>query len=213
MTKQLGFFGEAGQSPGLPSELLYYRQSLFDPTESDTLLLQFIKAIPWKQKLVKMYDRHVLTPRLTAWFGDPGTDYSFSGRVLDPQPWTNELLMIKNKVESISGVLFNSVLLNYYRDGNDSVAWHSDSEAVLGQRPVIASVSFGQVRNFDIRNKNDHSQKYSIRLEHGSYLLMKGDLQENWEHRVAKSTAPMRERVNLTFRKIIGSKGTRSGNL
>jgi len=93
-------------------------------------------------------------------------------------------------------------LLNYYRDGNDSVAWHSDNEDELGKHPVVASVTFGQVRSFDIRNKKDHSQKYSVKLEDGSYLLMKGDLQENWEHRIPKSTKPMKERVNLTFRVI-----------
>jgi alkylated DNA repair dioxygenase AlkB len=95
------------------------------------------------------------------------------------------------------------VLLNYYRDGNDSVAWHSDKESIMGSQPVIASVSFGQVRSFDIRNKADHNEKYSIRLEHGSFLLMKSGLQEQWEHRIAKSTKPMKARINLTFRLVI----------
>ncbi|HEY0176943.1 MAG TPA: alpha-ketoglutarate-dependent dioxygenase AlkB, partial [Pedobacter sp.] len=85
-------------------------------------------------------------------------------------------------------------------DGNDSVAWHSDNETVLGSHPVIASVSFGQVRTFDIRNKKDHRQKHSVRLENGSLLLMKGDLQLNWDHRIAKSVKEMNERLNLTFR-------------
>ena len=107
----------------------------------------------------------------------------------------------RNWVVNITGI--SSVLLNYYRDGNDSVAWHSDRESVLGKRPVIASVSFGQVRSFDIRSKQDHSKKYSVRLEHGSFLLMKAGLQENWEHRIAKSVRPMKPRVNLTFRVVI----------
>ena len=118
-------------------------------------------------------------------------------------PWTSDLLMIRQRVEAITGVRFNSVLLNYYRDGNDSVAWHSDNEKALGTHPVIASVSFGQVRNFDIRNKTDHLLKYSIRLEHGSLLIMKGDLQANWDHRIAKSVKPMKGRLNLTFRVVI----------
>ncbi|MFD2144601.1 alpha-ketoglutarate-dependent dioxygenase AlkB family protein [Mucilaginibacter antarcticus] len=150
-----------------------------------------------------MYDKEVLTPRLTAWFGDLGTDYSNPGLVSNPLPWTPELLAIKEKLEPLSGVKFNSVLLNYYRDGNDSVAWHSDKESILGKHPVIASVSFGQVRSFDIRNKADHSQKFSVRLEHGSFLLMKSGLQEQWEHRIAKSSTPMTARVNLTFRVVI----------
>lgn len=106
-------------------------------------------------------------------------------------------------VEPLAGISFNSVLLNYYRDGNDSVAWHSDKESIMGSQPVIASVSFGEVRSFDIRSKADHSKKYLVRLEHGSFLLMKCGLQENWEHRIAKSIKPMKPRVNLTFRLVI----------
>jgi alkylated DNA repair dioxygenase AlkB len=201
--EQLSFFAEAGQSKGLPRELLEYRPGLFNQTVSDYLLKKFITEAPWKQTIQKMYDKEVITPRLSAWFGDPGTDYSAIGKVSNPNPWIPELLMIREKVEPIAGVKFNSVLLNYYRDGNDSVAWHSDRESVLGKNPVIASVSFGQVRSFDIRSKADHSEKYSIRLEHGSFLLMKGGLQENWEHRIAKSVKPMKARVNLTFRVVI----------
>jgi len=106
-------------------------------------------------------------------------------------------------VEPLAGITFNSVLLNYYRNGNDSVAWHSDKESIMGSQPVIASVSFGQVRSFDIRNKADHKERYSVKLEHGSFLLMKAGLQEHWEHCIAKSTKPMRARVNLTFRLVI----------
>jgi alkylated DNA repair dioxygenase AlkB len=104
--------------------------------------------------------------------------------------------MIKEMVEPLAGVAFNSALLNYYRDGNDSVAWHSDKEEILGKEPIIASVSFGQVRNFDIRNKLNHREQYSVKLEHGSFLLMKAGLQERWEHRIAKSARPMGPRVN-----------------
>ena len=106
-------------------------------------------------------------------------------------------------VEPLAGIRFNSVLLNYYRDGNDSVAWHSDKESIMGSQPVIASVSFGQVRSFDIRRKTDHAEKYSILLEHGSFLLMKSGLQEHWEHRIAKSAKVMKARINLTFRLVI----------
>jgi alkylated DNA repair dioxygenase AlkB len=101
-----------------------------------------------------------------------------------PRPWTDELLMIKEKVEPLAGIKFNGVLLNNYQDGNDSVAWRSDKESILGKRQVIASVSFGQVRSFDIRNKIDHKEHYSVRLEHGSFLLMKMGLQEAFEHRI-----------------------------
>jgi len=194
MMEQLCFFPEAGQSKGLPSDMLDYMPGLFTVEESDRLMRQFISETPWKQRKQKMWDKEVLTPRLTAWYGERMED--------EPIPWTRELLMIKEKVELIAGVKFNSVLLNYYRDGNDSVAWHSDKENVLGKRPVIASVTFGQVRSFDIRRKTNHKEIYSVRLEHGSFLLMKAGLQEAFEHRIAKSTRPMKARINLTFRVV-----------
>lgn len=201
--EQLSFFKDGGQTPGLPKELLEYHPDLFSEKEGDYLLNKFIAESPWQQKVVKMYDKDVITPRLTAWYADAETyDYT-SLRRSAPNLWTPELLMIKAKVEQIAGISFNSVLLNYYRDGNDSVAWHSDNEKALGTHPVIASVSFGQVRSFDIRNKREHSEKYSIRLESGALMIMKGDLQQNWEHRIAKSKVPMRPRVNLTFRVVI----------
>jgi len=201
--EQLCFFPEAGQSKGLPTDFLEYFPGLFSPEEGDFFLQKFIAEAPWKQTIQKLYDKEVVTPRLTAWYGDLGTDYSHPGRISNPAPWTPELLAIKAIVEPLAGTTFNSVLLNYYRDGNDSVAWHSDKESILGKHPVIASVSFGQVRSFDIRNKADHSEKYSVRLEHGSFLLMKSGLQEHWEHRIAKSVKPMKARVNLTFRVVV----------
>jgi alkylated DNA repair dioxygenase AlkB len=194
--EQLCFFPEAGQSKGLPKPLLEYQPGLVDAQESDRLLAHFISHTPWKQTTQKLWDKEYLTPRLTCWHGE--TD-----RIAGTLPWTPELQAIRELAEPLAGIRFNSVLLNYYRDGNDSVAWHSDKESIMGSQPVIASVSFGQVRGFDIRNKADHSEKYSVRLEHGSFLLMKSGLQEQWEHRIAKSTKPMKARINLTFRWII----------
>lgn len=201
--EQLGLFRDAGQSKGLPTDYLEYFPGLFDQQQSDYYLNKIINDTPWKQQVLKMYNKEVLTPRLTAWYGDKGTDYSYTGSVSKPIPWTPDLLEIKSIIEPLAKTKFNSVLLNYYRDANDSVAWHSDKESVLGKHPVIASVSFGQVRSFDIRNKEDHSEKYSVRLEHGSFLLMKSGLQEKWEHRIAKSNKTIRPRVNLTFRLVV----------
>jgi alkylated DNA repair dioxygenase AlkB len=201
--EQLCFFPESGQSKGLPVDFLEYFPGLISPEKGDFYLQKFIAEATWKQTVQKMYDKEVITPRLTAWYGDLGTDYSHPGLIANPVPWTPELLAIKKMVEPLAGTTFNSVLLNYYRDGNDSVAWHSDKESILGRHPVIASVSFGQVRSFDIRSKKNHNEKYSVRLEHGSFLLMKSGLQEHWEHRIAKSVKPMKPRVNLTFRVVI----------
>jgi alkylated DNA repair dioxygenase AlkB len=202
MEEQLNLFGHAGKSKGLPKDVLDYFPGLFSTIESTAFLTKFITTIPWEQRIVSMYGKKIITPRLTAWYGEEEKNYAYSGNRFQPLPWTRELIDIKERVEPLSGVRFNSVLLNYYRDGNDSVAWHSDNETELGKQPVIASVSFGQVRRFDIRNKKEHQQKYSVRLEEGSLLLMKGDLQQNWEHRIAKSVTPMKARVNLTFRII-----------
>jgi alkylated DNA repair dioxygenase AlkB len=194
--EQLAFFAEAGQSKDLPQHLLEYQPGLISAAESDRLLQHFVANTPWQQTKQKLWDKEYLTPRLTCWYGD--TD-----RIAGTLPWTAELLAIKNLIEPLAGIQFNSVLLNYYRDGNDSVAWHSDKESIMGSQPVIASVSFGQVRSFDIRRKNEHAEQYSVKLEHGSFLLMKRGLQEKWEHRIPKSTKVMKPRINLTFRLVI----------
>jgi alkylated DNA repair dioxygenase AlkB len=200
--EQLSFFERSGQNMSLPPDLLEYHAGFFSYTESAALLRAFITAIPWVSEDIRMYGKTIKTPRLTAWYGDQSKEYVFSGIKHQPIPWTNELLMIKKRIEPVSGVQFNSVLLNYYRDGNDSVAWHSDDEYELGLNPVIASVSFGEVRRFDIRHKQERNRKYSIYLEDGSLLVMKGSLQHNWVHQIPKSSKPMKARVNLTFRVI-----------
>lgn len=194
--EQLSFFPEAGQSKGLPTDFLAYVPGVFSAEEGNRFLQKFIAEVPWKQTTQKLWDKEYLTPRMTCWYGE--TD-----KIAGTLPWTRELQVIREMVEPLAGIRFNSVLLNYYRDGNDSVAWHSDKESIMGSQPVIASVSFGEVRTFDVRSKADHREKYAVRLEHGSFLLMKSGLQEQWEHRIAKSTQFMKPRVNLTFRLVI----------
>ncbi|KFE99018.1 alpha-ketoglutarate-dependent dioxygenase AlkB family protein [Chryseobacterium luteum] len=185
-----------------PEELLEYTEHFLPEDEASELEQFLLHTVPWKQSTRKMYDKMVLTPRLTAWYGEKNTTYQLGGNTFNVNPWLPGLLSLKQKIETSSGHKFNSVLLNLYRDGNDSVAWHRDKENELGSRPVIASVSLGQVRNFDFRKADDHRNKYSLPLQHGSLLLMKGDLQVNWEHRIARSVKPMKPRINLTFRLI-----------
>lgn len=196
---QLNFFDQNSELDILPG-LLDYKARFFSEEESNILLHRFITEIPWEQRSVLMYGKEVITPRLTAWFGDLDVDYSVHGTGATPLLWTKDLLMIRDKITPLAGIEFNSVLLNYYRDGNDSVSWHTDNDGIPGRNRIVASISFGQTRRFDIRNKNDHSIKYAIDLENGSYLLMKGNFQDEWQHRIAKSSAPMNPRVNLTFR-------------
>ncbi|GEP88488.1 Alkylated DNA repair dioxygenase AlkB [Chitinophaga terrae (ex Kim and Jung 2007)] len=185
-----------------PEGLLTYYPHFLEEAEGIALLNELIDTVPWKQSTLTIQDKVVLTPRLTAWYGDAGRSYRLSDKDFTPNPWTERLLSLKERVEALTHLHFNCVLLNYYRDGNDSVAWHSDHERELGQHPNIASLSVGQARTFEFRNKKDHKRKYALTLGNGSLLIMKGDLQQFWDHRIPKSTRNLRPRINLTFRII-----------
>lgn len=199
---QLSFFDE---SEGLhfPENLLEYYPHFLDAAERERLLAHLIATTSWHQSSLTIKDKTIPTPRLTAWYGDEGQSYILSGKRLLPLPWTDTLLTLRAQIAQFTHLTFNTVLLNYYRDGNDSVAWHSDDERELGKRPTIASLSLGQQRRFEFRHKEQHRQKYSLPLDNGSLLIMKGDLQEYWEHRIPKSDVPMGPRINLTFRVIV----------
>ncbi|GAA4180615.1 alpha-ketoglutarate-dependent dioxygenase AlkB family protein [Sphingobacterium ginsenosidimutans] len=201
---QLSLFENEGYH--FPEELLDFEPSFLTTQEADQLFDLLLNAVPWQQTFRKMYDRSVLTPRLTAWYGDEDTSYELAGKTIPANQWLMPLKALKERIEQQFHCTFNSVLLNLYRDNNDSVAWHRDRESELGNRPVIGSVSLGQARYFDFRKVDDHSRKYSLLLKHGSLLLMKGNLQETWEHRIAKSAQKMTARINLTFRLIGESK-------
>jgi len=198
---QLSLF-DAEEFYEFPKDLLEYKENFLSREEADLLKNLLLKNTPWEQRAQKMYDKTVLTPRLTAWFSDNSSS-DLDGNVSGANPWTPELYALKEKIEKEFGYQFNGVLLNLYRDNNDSVAWHRDKESRYGKRPVIASISLGETRNFDFRKKDHHQSKYSLPLPHGSLLIMKGDLQENWEHRIAKSKLSMKERINLTFRLVL----------
>lgn len=203
--QQLSLFSPE-ESLLFPENLLEYYPAFVSGKESSTWVEQWIGEVPWREQSMRMYGKDVLAPRLMAWFGDTDKSYTFSGTRFEPFAWTTELSDLKNRIEMKTGHKFNSVLLNYYRNGNDSVAWHGDNEHELGQNPVIASVSLGQERRFEFRYRADHSRKYGLTLENGSLLVMKGDLQHTWEHRVPKSKTLNGPRINLTFRTI--RKGT-----
>lgn len=198
--KQLNLLSDIGESLVISSDIFDYRPAIFSETECNHYLGTFIQKIPWQQTYQWMYDKVVTTPRLSACFGDPDATHSIDNEGYSNLRWTPELWAIKSKVEAISGINFDYVLLNYYRDHNDSVAWHSDRDGVPGKDKYVASISFGEERIFDLRRKDDHSKRFSVLLENGSYLLMKGEFQDAWEHRIAKSKIQMRARINLTFR-------------
>lgn len=178
-----------------------YIPNFYDKTTADTYLKRLISDIKWKQESMKMYGKEIPFPRLTAWYGDNDKPYSFSGITLQPHPWSPGLSKIKADIEPKAGVVFNSVLLNRYRDGNDSISWHTDAEKELGENPVIASVNFGAERKFQLKHK-DTNERIDILLKHGSLLIMQGELQHFWKHQIPKSKTITQERVNLTFRVI-----------
>lgn len=176
-------------------------ERFFDAGESKSYFSSLLKSILWKQEKMNMYGKELMFPRLTAWYGDSDKPYTFSGITLKPNEWTNELIEIKKKIESETEVIFNSVLLNRYRDGNDSISWHTDAEKELGENPVIASVNFGATRKFQLKHINTN-EKIDIQLTNGSLLIMQGALQHYWKHQVPKTKKKVGERINLTFRVI-----------
>lgn len=182
-------------------DVLLYR-TLFDEKESNQLFSELYNNTNWKQESIKLYGKLVPIPRQTAWYGDSGKSYTYSKIAMTPEPWTPTLLVIKSKIEVLSGVQFNSVLLNLYRNGSDSVAWHSDDESELGENPVVGSVSFGGTRRFMFRHKSKKELKKEVDLTHGSCLIMKGETQHFWQHQIPKTTKKIEPRINLTFRII-----------
>lgn len=184
----------------LNGEYLYI-PNFFDVPKANEYLKSFKENIIWKQESMKMYGKQVMFPRLTSWYGESDKPYTFSGITLQPHPWTKELMEIKAVIEPVCEVVFNSVLLNLYRDGNDSISWHTDAEKELGKNPLIASVNFGAERKFQIRH-NQTQEIIDIHLKHGSLLVMQGELQHFWKHQVPKQKKITEERINLTFRVI-----------
>jgi alkylated DNA repair dioxygenase AlkB len=174
--------------------------SFFKKNECDILFPVLINETLWQQDSMKFYGKKVNLPRLTAWYGESIKKYSYSGIDMNAHPWTQKLLFIKNRIESHSGFKFTSVLLNYYRNGNDSVSWHRDNEKVLRVNPVIASVSFGAARTFKFRHVDDYSLVRTVELTNGMYVLMKGETQHKWEHTIPKTSRVVEPRVSLTFR-------------
>lgn len=184
------------------SEIDLYHQ-FFNESTSYQLLETLKQEINWQQEYIKIYGKENPVPRLTAWHGDEGYAYTYSGIRMEPAPWTETLLFIKQQIEPIAKVKFNSVLLNFYRDGKDGVAWHSDDEPELGNYPVIASVSFGGTRKFSLKLKDKtRSEKHDILLSNGDLLLMKGETQKYWYHQIPKTKKTVFPRINLTFRVI-----------
>jgi len=181
----------------LPDLELMHFDGFIEKEAADTYYTALLYNTPWHEYQMPMYDKIVTAPRMVAWYG---SNDEVGGSAL---AWTPELLELKQKVEIETALEFNAVLLNLYRNGNDSVAWHSDKEHRIGQNPNIASLTFGQTRPFRFRHKvNKHLSQLEVLLHHGTLLLMSGTTNTYWEHHIPKSTKNVLPRINLTFRQV-----------
>jgi len=187
----------------IPDADVWYVPAFFPLKEADRLLDSLQQKINWKQEQIKIFGKEQPMPRLTAWYGDK--IYTYSGLQNKPQPWIPVLQEIRQQIIVATGKEYNSVLLNYYRSGQDSMGWHADDERELGTEPSIASVSFGATRRFGFKHRyNKELKNKYITLQHGSLLLMQGQTQHCWKHSLPKTSAITGIRINLTFRNIIG---------
>jgi alkylated DNA repair dioxygenase AlkB len=171
-------------------------------SEADALFAGLRHAIPWEVHRIRLFGRNVDSPRLSCWIGDPGTGYTYSGAHFDPNPWPIALRAIRARLAGELCIDFNSVLANLYRDGRDSMGWHSDDEPELGAQPVIASLSLGATRRFVLKHRSDPPRKFALELPHGSLLLMRGATQANYRHALPRTSRQIGPRINLTFRQI-----------
>jgi alkylated DNA repair dioxygenase AlkB len=159
-----------------------------------------IDTLPWRVETARIFGRDMTVPRMTAWFGD-GV-YSYSGILHPPAPFPAIVERLRERAEVLSRASFNAALANLYRTGRDCVGWHSDNEAGLGKQPTIASLSLGGGRRFQFRHRKT-KQTITLELKMGHWLIMAGETQRFWLHRVPKTAAAVAPRVNLTFRHMI----------
>lgn len=161
-----------------------------------------LKKVAWKPDQAIIFGKHLETKRKVAWYGDKQFEYSYSGIQKVAMPWIEELLELKEMVESVSGESYNSCLLNLYHDGSEGMAWHSDGEKDLKKNGAIASLTFGAERKFSFKHKQS-KERIDMLLENGSLLVMKDTTQSHWMHRLPPTKQLHGPRINLTFRTIV----------
>ncbi len=188
---------------------LRFWPAFLTPDAAAQLCAELLAETPWVQSHLVIAGREIPIPRLNTWYGDPGADYSYSGARMTRQPWPPALKRLKCGVEAHCATRFNSALLNLYRDGNDSVAWHSDDEPELGPEPLIATLSLGALRTLELRAKADRT-RLRLPLPAGSLLLMAGALQHGWQHRIAKTTLAVGPRISITWRRVTAGERPRA---
>ncbi len=182
---------------------VHYFGSILSAIENDLYYKTLLKTIDWKHDEAIIFGKRIVTARKVAWYGDHPYDYTYSNTTKTALYWTDELLALKQLTETLTGVKFNSCLLNLYHNGSEGMAWHSDDEKSLGKNTTIASLSFGAVRKFAFKHK-ESKEKINLYLENGSLLVMKDSTQSHWMHRLPPTKTIHTPRINLTFRTIIG---------
>jgi len=185
-----------------PHGLLEVRPGWLAGDQADQLFDCLAGQIDWQTRTITMFGRTLLQPRLLCFMGDAGVSYRYSNDDYQACRWHPEVLALRERLRAESMGDFNSVLLNYYRDGQDSMGWHADDEPELGTNPVIVSISLGAVRRFVLRSRHDHGRKVELQPAHGSLIRMSGDLQHHWQHQIPRTAKPVGARINLTFRRI-----------
>lgn len=185
----------------LPDAELMFWPDWLPPEQAVHCYQQLAAQLDWQQPAIKIFGKAVLIPRQQVWMGDPHCSYKYSGVLFEPAAWHPLVKQLTDSVNQLCQGSFNSVLLNWYSDGQQHMGWHSDDEPELGNNPQIASLSLGQKRIFDLKHKSLNTQ-LKLELGHGSLLLMAGSCQHFWLHRVPKMAAATEGRINLTFREI-----------
>lgn len=186
----------------LPDANLEYYPDFLNSKTANSYYELLKNTLQWEQYSIKLFGKEIPQPRLTALYSLNSQVYSYSGLKLSPKPFTKELKKLNSLLFGLIGQEFTHCLANLYRDGNDSMGWHADDEKELGKNPIIASLSLGAVRNFQLKHKTKSGLKYALALEHGSLLIMKGTTQEFWKHQLPKTKKAIGSRINLTFRTI-----------
>ena len=195
---QADFLNTQNTALSLPDADIEYTPDFIDQHEAIALYEELVADLDWRQEVIKVYGKSHPTPRLSCWMGETGLPYGYSQTAMEAMPWSATILNMKQALEVSTKTVFNSVLINYYRDGRDSVGWHSDDEPEFGKNPLIASVSLGASRDFHLRHKQ-HKLTHKMPLNNGSLLIMKGPTRHYWQHHIPKR-AHAQGRVNLTFR-------------
>ena len=196
------FNDPAAERLGLDGADVVIHRNYLEADEADRYFNVLRDEVEWKQEEALLFGKRQPIPRLTAWFGDSQGTYTYSGIKMTPTPWTEVLAEIRDRTGMVAETEFNSVLLNLYRDGQDSVGWHADDEPELGPEPTIGSVSLGATRRFHLRPKDGSLETVSVELHHGDVLVMRGPMQRAWQHQLPKTQRAIGPRINLTFRTV-----------